>query len=284
MLKNAWQEVSAFSLALARRLFNERLTQTAGALTYTTLLAIVPLATVALALSTAFPVFDRVTGGLQDYIVEHFLPETDGLDQLASQISDISARAGQLTAIGLVILCLTALTLMLTIDDTLNRIFRVERKRPLLQRLFMYWSVLTLGPILIGLSLSMTSALLVNSLGLLNLDWLAEMALRVLPFALTWAAFTALYILVPNQRVPPSHAVTGGLVAGVAFELAKRGFAYYLSNFPSYAMIYGAFATLLIFLLWLYVSWLIMLAGATFTSMLTAYRLGRYLEKKERKT
>lgn len=280
MLKNAWRDLSAFSLALARRLFDERLTQTAGALTYTTLLAIVPLATVALALSTAFPVFERVTGGLLDYLFEHFLPETDGIDQIAAQINDISARAGQLTAIGLVILCLTSLSLMLTIDDTLNRIFRVERKRPLLQRLFMYWSVLTLGPILIGISLSMTSALVVNSLGMLNLDWLAELVLRLLPFLLTWAAFAALYILVPNQPVPPAHAVSGALIAGVAFEAAKRGFAFYVSNFPSYAMIYGAFATLLIFLLWLYVSWLIMLAGATFTSMLTAYRHGRYMDNK----
>lgn len=278
MLKNVWRDFVAFSLALARRLFEDRLTQTAGSLTYTTLLAIVPLVTVALALSTAFPVFDDLTSGLQDYILEHFLPKTGELDQLAAQISDISARAGQLTAIGLIMLGVTALMLMLTIDDTLNRIFRVEGKRPLVQRLVMYWAVLTLGPILIGASVSMTTALAVNSLGMLHLDGLAELVLRLLPFLLTWAAFTTLYIVVPNRPVPLLNATTGGLIAGVAFELAKRGFALYIANFPSYMLLYGAFATLLIFLLWLYISWLIMLAGATFTSMLTAFRDGRFEE------
>jgi membrane protein len=285
MLKNArrvWHDLSAFSLALARRLFDDRLTQTAGSLTYTTLLSIVPLVTVALALSTAFPVFDRITGGLQDYVVDHFLPEADGLDKLAEQINDVSARAGQLTAIGLIILCFTALMLALTIDDTLNRIFRVERKRPLLQRLFMYWAVLTLGPILIGMSISMTSALVVSSLGILNLDWLAELVLRLLPFLLTWAAFATLYIVVPNRKVPLLHAITGAFIAGVAFEIAKRGVAVYVSHFPTYALLYGTFATLLIFLLWLYVSWLIMLAGATFTAMLTDFRHGHFQERQNR--
>ncbi len=279
MLKNAWRDFSAFSLALARRLFDDRLTQTAGSLTYTTLLALVPLVTVALALSTAFPVFNDLTSGLQDYILRHFLPQAGELDMLADQISDISARAGQLTAIGLIMLGVTALMLMLTIDDCLNRIFRVESKRPLVQRLTMYWAVLTLGPILIGASVSMTTALVVNSLGMLELDGLAEFVLRLLPFLLTWAAFTTLYIVVPNRPVPPLNALTGGFIAGVAFELAKRGFAAYIAEFPSYMVLYGAFATLVIFLLWLYISWLIMLAGATFTSMLTAFRQGRFEEK-----
>jgi len=258
----------AFALEVPRRLFEDRLTQTAGSLTYTTLLAIVPLLTVALSLATAFPVFETAIGALQDYVVENFLPDA-GLGVLADQIDAFTARAGSLTAIGLGILAVTAVMLMLTIDDTLNRIFRVERKRPLVQRLTMYWAVLSLGPLLIGLGLSMTSALVVNSFGMLNLDQVAERVLRGLPFLLTWAALAALYILVPNRKVRIADALVGSFLAGIAFELAKRGFAVYVSRFPTYTLIYGTFATMLIFLVWLYVSWLVVLAGATFTAMLT---------------
>ncbi len=263
-----WRHLVAFALEVPRRLFEDRLTQSAGSLTYTTLLAIVPLITVALSLATAFPVFDRAMEVLQNYVIENFLPET-GLVVLADQIDDFTARAGQLTAIGLVILGVTAVMLMLTIDDTLNRIFRVEQKRPLLQRIIMYWAVLSLGPLLIGLGLSMTSALVVDSFGTLNLDRAAELVLRGLPFVLTWAALASLYILVPNRRIALTDALLGGLLAGIAFELAKRGFAVYVSHFSTYTLIYGTFSTLLIFLVWLYVSWLIVLAGATFTAMLT---------------
>jgi len=274
MIKSAWRETRtwrhlvAFALEVPRRLLEDRLTQTAGSLTYTTLLAIVPLVTVALSLATAFPVFEKAMGGLQDYVIDNFLPDA-GLNVLADQIDDFTARAGSLTAIGLAVLGVTAVMLMLTIDDTLNRIFRVERKRPFVQRITMYWAVLSLGPLLIGLGLSMTSALVVSSFGMLNLDRVAEYVLRGLPFLLTWAALASLYILVPNRKVPVTDALVGSFLAGIVFELAKRGFAVYVSHFPTYTLIYGAFATLLIFLVWLYVSWLIVLAGATFTAMLT---------------
>lgn len=263
-----WRHLVAFALEVPRRLFEDRLTQTAGSLTYTTLLAIVPLVTVALSLATAFPVFEKAMGGLQDYVIENFLPDA-GLDVLGDQIDAFTARAGNLTAIGLAVLGVTAVMLMLTIDDTLNRIFRVERKRPLVQRITMYWAVLSLGPLLIGLGLSMTSALVVNSFGMLKLDQAAEYVLRGLPFLLTWGALAALYILVPNRKIALADALVGSFLAGIAFELAKRGFAVYVSHFPTYTVIYGTFATMLIFLVWLYVSWLVVLAGATFTAMLT---------------
>ncbi|MBV8033098.1 MAG: YihY family inner membrane protein [Betaproteobacteria bacterium] len=280
-LRQAWHDLFGFSLALGRRVFDDRLTQTAGSLTYTTLLAAVPLATVALALASAFPVFDRAVSALQDYIIGHFLPDTAGIDQFVEQLSDFSERARQLTAIGLGALAVTAVMLMLTIDDVMNRIFRVERKRPLMQRLATYWAVLTLGPALIGGSLSMTSALVVSSLGMLQLDWLAELVLRFTPFVLTWAALSLVYLLVPNRRVPLAHAATGAFVAGAVFELAKRGFALYVSRFPTYTIIYGTFATVLLFLVWLYLSWLIALVGAAFTAMLGAFRHGRFDERGE---
>ena len=260
--------VRLFALAVPRRLFEERLTQAAGSLTYTTLLALVPLLTIALSLATAFPVFDRAIGFVQDYVIENFLPDA-GLDVFADQLSDFAAAAGRLTAIGVGGLAVTAVMMMLTIDDTLNRIFRVERRRPVLQRLLMYWAVLTLGPLLIGAALSMTTALVVHSFGVLDLDKVAENILAMLPFLLTWAALVALYVLVPNRKVKLRDALLGAFLASIAFEIAKRGFALYVSRFPTYRLIYGAFSAMLITLVWLYLSWLVVLAGATFTAMLT---------------
>ncbi|MGE5129756.1 MAG: YihY family inner membrane protein [Sphingomonadaceae bacterium] len=269
------REAGEFAAATARHFIASRSLQTAGSLTFTTLLALVPLITVALALSTAFPAFDDAIGAFRGYVVEHFLPDARGVDMITNQITAFTQKAGRLTAIGLGFLAITAVMLMLTIDGVLNRVFRVQRRRPLAQRLIMYWSVLTLGPILIGASISMTSFLVGASLGVLALGEFSEMALRLLPFVFTLAAFTWLYVVVPYRRIEIVHALTGGLVASVMFELAKRGFGLYIAHFPTYSMIYGAFATLPIFLLWLYLSWLVVLLGATITAMLPGYRAAR---------
>jgi membrane protein len=162
--------------------------------------------------------------------------------------------------------------LMTTIDVALNRLFRVQRPRPMVQQVLMYWAVLTLGPLLIGGSLSMTSFAVGASFGWLQLGHVADVVLAVLPFVFTCAALTILYGLVPNRRIELRHALIGGVIAGIAFELAKRGFAVYLARFPTYTLIYGAFATIPIFLLWLYLSWVVVLAGATITAMVPAYR------------
>lgn len=272
---NVLHEAREFLAATARHFVDSRSLQTAGSLTFTTLLALVPLITVALALSTAFPAFDEAIGALQGYVVEHFLPDARGVGMIADQINAFTQKAGRLTAIGLGFLAITAVMLMLTIDEVLNRVFRVQRRRPLAQRLLMYWSVLTLGPILVGASISMTSFLVGASLGVLALGEFTEAALRLLPFLFTLVAFTWLYLVVPYRRIELVHAVTGGLVASVMFELAKRGFGLYVAKFPTYSMIYGAFATLPIFLLWLYISWFVVLLGATITAMLPGYRAAR---------
>jgi membrane protein len=162
--------------------------------------------------------------------------------------------------------------LMMTIDTSVNRLFRVQRQRPLLQQTLMYWAVLTLGPVLIGGSLSMTSFAVGASFGWLQLGHVADLVLGVLPFVFTCAALTLLYAVVPNRYVPLRDALIGGVLAGIAFEIAKRGFAIYLTRFPTYTLIYGAFATIPIFLVWLYLSWMVVLAGATLTAMLPAYR------------
>jgi membrane protein len=270
-LRGAWE----FCVAVARRFYEDRSIQTAGSLTYTTLLSLVPLVTVALALSTAFPVFDHAIAALEQFIVGNFLPETGGGKAVMEQLNAFTASAGRLTAIGIAFLAVTAIMLMLTIDEAMNRIFRVMRPRPYAQRLIMYWAVLTLGPVLIGASLSMTSFLVGSSLGLLDLGWLTEAVLRAVPFLFTCAAFMLLYLVVPYRRIELRHALTGGVAAGMIFEFAKRGFALYVAKFPTYTLIYGAFAAVPIFLLWVYLSWLVVLFGATITAMLPAFREAR---------
>jgi membrane protein len=272
METTTWRTLWEFGLAVARRFFEDRSTQTAGSLTYTSLLSLVPLLTVALALSTAFPVFDQAMDSLQEFVLENVLPDTGGASALAEQIDAFTARAGRLTAIGIAGLALTGVLLMITIDESLNRIFRVRRRRPLVQRLLTYWAVITLGPVLIGGSLSITSYLVGVSYGYMEIPRTAQYPLGMLPFVLTCGALALLYIVVPNRHVEWRHGLAGAVFAGLLFELAKRGFAVYISHFPAYTLIYGTFATILIFLLWLYVSWMVVLIGATIAAMLPGFR------------
>jgi membrane protein len=238
---------------------------------------LVPLITVALALSSAFPVFDQAMDALGRFVASQLLPE--GSARVTRQIGAFADSAARVTAVGLVFLVIVALMLMLTVDEVLNRIFRVQRRRPLGQRLVVYWAVLTLGPVLIGTSLSITSFLVGSSLGMLDLGALAKAALGLLTFLFTCAALTMLYLVVPFRRIEVRHALAGGIVAGVIFELAQRGFALYIAKFPSYTLIYGAFAAFPIFLLWLYLSWVVVLFGATLTAMLPAWRVVHALRR-----
>lgn len=269
--KPAWRRFAEFVPAVARRFYEERGLEVAASLTYTTLLSLVPLFTVALAVSTAFPVFDETVDALQLFIFENFLPDARGIDTIAEQINSFTENAGRLTAIGIIFFAVTAILLIRTIDEAMNGIFRVQRPRPVMQRVLIYWAVLTLGPAFVGASLSATSFAVGASFGWLKLDALADAILRVLPFIFTCIALTLLYAVVPYRHVPWRHALAGAILAGIAFELAKRGFALYLVRFPTYTLIYGAFATIPIFLVWMYLSWVVVLGGAALTAMLPAY-------------
>jgi membrane protein len=267
-LRAAWE----FVLALITRFREERVTQTAGSLTYTTLLALVPLFTVALAASTAFPVFDEWTTQLQLFILENVLPDTPAIETVMEQVNSFTRNVGRLTAIGVAGFVVTSVMLMLTIDNALNRIFRVQRRRSIAQNIFMYWAVITLGPLLVGASLSTTYMAVRHSVDALQLDLAADLLLDLVPFALTALGLVLLYWLIPARRVEWSQAFVGGVLAAIGFELTKQGFAVYLQQVPTYTLIYGAFATIPIFLIWLYLSWLVVLTGAILTAMLPAFR------------
>lgn len=240
--------------------------QFAASLTYTTLLALVPIITIALTLFSAFPVFADLMIQLKIFILSNFVPASAG-KIIAVYMQQFSEKAANLTLLGILLLGVTAFILMLTIYHAFNVIWRVRRSRTLLHRFFIYWMALTLGPLLIGASLSLTSYLIGHSLGLVKgVPLISVVILKMVPTALTIAAFSLLYLVVPNRTVLPRHALIGGVVAGLVFELMKKGFALYITHFPTYALVYGAFASIPIFLLWIYLSWLVVLFGAVITA------------------
>jgi len=245
--------------------------QIASSLTFTALLAIVPIITVALTLMSAYPVFREMMQHLQVFLVENMLPESaESITIYAEQFVENAAR---LTAVGIAFLFVTAMIVLLTIDRALNQIWRVPRPRTTVQRMFIYWALLTVGPLLIGASLSLTSWLVTLSLGLVKeIPYATVALLKVVPILLTGLAFTILYITIPNRRVLVRDALSGGFLAAFAFEGMKHGFAIYITQFPTHKLVYGAFASVPIFLLWIYLSWVVVLLGAIAAAIMPEWR------------
>ena len=258
--------------------------QLASSLTFTTLLAMVPLFTVSLMLLSVFP--SSLTPNIDEVLAAHVLPDLLG-KTIKSYFGQVSLRSVRLTALGTLLLIASAIVNMMTIERAFNAIWRVPHPRPTAQRVVIYWAVLTLGPILIGASLTMTSYLASASMGLARAAPLAaEIILWLLPIVLTVSAFTLLYKLVPARRVTRRHALIGGLVAGLLFEAAKRGFALYVVHSPNYSMAYGGFAAVPVFLLWIYLSWLVAALGAVVVASLPDFwlpaRVGGLLRRSRR--
>jgi len=204
----------------------------AASLTFTTLLSVVPLITIALTLFSAFPVFSEFSTPIKEFILMNLVPETGGRI-ITGYMAQFTENASRLTAIGLVFLAVTSMLLMLTIDNAFNMIWRVSRPRSLLQRVLVYWAVITLAPLLIGASLSLTSWLVGFSAEYAQrIPKMSMDAIKLIPLLLTTAAFTLLFRVVPNRFVPMRHAILGGLIAAVAFESMNRAFAFYISHFP----------------------------------------------------
>jgi membrane protein len=246
---------------LLKRAQEDQIAQVAGSLTYTTLLSLVPFLTIALGLFSAFPIFDQLRDALEEFMIDNLLP-AQASDAVMTHIADFTSKAAGLTAAGVFALAVTAVLMMQTIDRAFNAIWRVPRPRPLAQRVLVYWAAVSLGPLLIGGGLVITSYVVSASLGWLpGGHWIAHLILAALPVGLTMLAFTLLYVAVPNRDVQWKHAAIGGGAAAAAFELMKVLFGAYIARFPTYTLIYGAFAAIPIFLLWVYLSWVVTLAG-----------------------
>ena len=247
--------------------------QSASSLTYTTLLSLVPLLAIAFAIFAAFPAFEGAREQLETVIYTNLVPGVGG--DVRAYLNSFLRNTGQLGTIGVVALGLSALLLLSTIEATFNRIWRVERPRPILVRFLMYWGVLTLGPLLIGAGITLTSDVFsVARQGLsqagLDADQLAMAAGglgdQLISVLLQTGLFTILFAVVPNRRIAWGEALIGGFVSGAGFQILKIGFAAYLANAITYQTIYGALAVFPIFLIWLYLSWCVVLLGAMFAA------------------
>ncbi|ELR63267.1 Ribonuclease BN [Photobacterium marinum] len=269
--KLSWQQYLAIGFAyikyLRRRIGHDRLTVAAGSMAYVTLLSLVPLLTVVLSALSTFPVFAGLGELLQNFVIENFVPAAG--EVVKQYLNEFVANAGKMTAVGIGALFVVALMLISSIDRALNFIFRVHEKRRPMISFSIYWMVLTLGPILVGTSIAVSSYL--GSLNLLESEavhGLFQQTLRALPVIMSSSAFLGLYLLVPNIKVRFHHALVGALFASTLFELSKKGFALYITNFPSYQVIYGALAVIPILFVWVYLCWCIVLLGAEITASL----------------
>ena len=254
-----------------QRFIEDRCVQIASSLTFTTLLALAPIITVVLTIVSAFPVFESLIENLQRFLIHNIMPES--VSAITTYAAEFSDNATQLTAVGIAFVAVTALMLMITIDRAFNSIWRVSRPRSLLQRILVYWTVLTIGPLFVGASLSLTSYLIRLSLGLIdNPPGVGLLMLRFVSLALTSIALGLLYWTVPNRRVLKRDALLGGISAGICLEAMKQGFSFYIAHFPTYKLVYGAFAAVPVFLLWIYLSWLIVIGGAVLAALLPEWR------------
>lgn len=259
---------------VGERVGEERLLDTAASLTFSTLLALVPLVTIGLTVFSAFPVFASFTAHIEAFLLANLVPEA------ASKLITVYGRqfvdnAARLTAFGIAGLAITAVLVMHTIDHSFNRIWRVRQPRSLAVRVALYWAVLTVGPILVGGSLSVTSWLLSLSGDLaLVAPGMRGPLLKSVPFFLTMLALAFVYATMPNRSVAFRDALIGGALSALVFELVKVAFARYLALFPTYQLVYGTFASLPAFLLWIYLSWLIVLIGAVVVAVLPDWRAG----------
>lgn len=273
-LLRGWR--NAFGV-LRARFREDRLGMTAGSLTFTTLMAMVPLLAVMLAVFTAFPIFGRFQEALQTFLLQSLVPDSIARPVIKS-LTVFASKANRVGTAGLAVLLVSALSLLLTIDRALNAIWRVPKPRPIAQRVLVYWALATLGPLLLGVSLTATSYAISASQGFVSaLPGGVSLAVDLLEFSLFAGGATVLFHFVPNTHVRWRHALAGGVFVALGLEAARRALGWYVGSVSSFSAIYGAFATLPIFLIWLYLSWVIVLLGA----MLAAYapvlgaRLGR---------
>jgi len=267
------KNVLQFNIFLARQFRDDHCLIKAASLSYTTLLSLVPLLAVMFSVLAAFPVFETAVDNIQDYIFRNFVPASSEVVQ--SYVEEFTQQARRLTGPGIFFLVLVALMLMNSVDEVLNEIWRVRSTRRWLAKFVVYWSILTLGPLLLAVSIVLTSYLV--SLPILSemdgaIENLKAWSLFMMPFISMTIALTLLYVLVPNRRIKFRNGLAGAAIAALLFELAKRSFTLYVANVPTYATIYGALAVIPLFLVWIYVSWVVVLLGTEISYCLTLFK------------
>lgn len=272
-----WRHSQDFVKAYWQRCQQDQISVIGGYLTYISLLSLVPLVTVMFSMLSAFPMFAEFRTNMEQFIYANFIPSRG--DEIQAYLTKFISNTGSMTAIGILALVLVALLLIHNIDKTLNKIWRVTSRPRLIISFSIYWMILTLGPILFGLSIGVTSYLV--RLSAFADDYtpgFSTLVLGLVPYLMSLAAFFILYLLVPNIKVRVRHALWGALLAMLLFELSKRGFALYVTYFPAYQTIYGALALLPILFVWVHLSWMVVLLGAELTALLQQRESGECRE------
>ena len=275
--RSYWRQTKEFTQAYWQRCQQDQISMIGGYLAYVTLLSLVPLATVMFSMLSAFPMFAEFQANLESFIYANVIPSSG--EEIQAYITRFIGNTGGMTAIGILALVFFALLLIHNIDKTLNKIWRVTSRPRLIISFSIYWMILTLGPILFGLSIGVTSYLV--RLSTFADDYtpgFSTLVLGVVPYLMSLIAFFILYLVVPNLKVRVKHALWGALLAMVLFELSKRGFAFYVTNFPTYQTIYGALALLPILFVWIHLSWMVVLLGAELTALLQQREAGECRE------
>ncbi len=257
-----------------RRFLRDGGLQTASALSYSSLLALVPLITISFALLAAFDAFEQVRADLHEMLFKTF--PGDISVTVSDQFTTFIDNANRMTGVGIAGLGVVAVLLLNTITGGLNAIWRVSEPRPLVLRILVYWALLTLGPLLLGASLSLSS----YAFAVVQWSGVKDytppfITARLLPFLLAVVGFSLLFLVVPNRAVALKHAILGAVLTAFLMELLKSGFGYYLRHFPTYQLIYGALAAIPIFLLWMYLSWAAVIFGAELAAALPEWRVAQ---------
>jgi membrane protein len=264
---------------LRERFAEDRLGQSAGALTFTTTIALVPLITVSLAVVTAFPLFDKFQNVLQRWLIESLIPDSISR-QVLGYLTQFTTKASRLGVVSFAALMFSALALVFTIDRSLNAIWRVNKVRPWGQRLLLYWAALTLGPVLVAAGLvTMASVILWSGGSLRSQSPTMKLALDALEFLLLWGGISALYRFVPNTHVPWRQVLGGSLGTTLVLEIARSLLTWYLARISTFSLVYGAFATVPILLVWIYMTWVIVLLGAVLVASWPGLRMGHVRER-----
>ncbi len=264
----------AFLMQVGNRFLEDRCFTVAASLSYMTLLALVPLTAVSFAMLAAFPVFDDARQQLQSFVFAYFVP--DAIETVQEHLTAFAERARGVTAFGVVGLAVTSMLLFNTIESALNDIFRVTRSRPLVSKFIVFWAILTLGPLLVGASVSV-EATLTPPREIFQFDRYTTVLgylAQTLPTVLSILAFMLCYLMIPYRPVRVMNALVGATMAGVLFSLLRYFFTLYVTLFPAYETLYGVLALIPMFLLWTYLSWAVILAGAVMTAELPAWGLG----------
>ncbi len=249
----------------------DRCSENAAALTYMSLFALVPLLTVLYTMASAIPAFQGLETQMQAFMFEHLMPDTSS--EIETYLNDFSRQAKNLTGPGIVFLVVTAVLMLRNIEKAFNHIWRTRENRSSVASFLLYWAVLSLAPVTIGLALALSTYLSSFATVLNDFDVIGAKAflIKSTPLLLSTAGFSLVYVAVPNCRVPFKHAVIGGFVAALAFHIARAIFTDLVMG-SSFTFIYGAFAAVPLFLLWIYVSWNIVLMGGILVHSMSAYQ------------